>query len=468
LLGLLGGQTVPSGVTYVPTALIPRRSCGCSLTIPAPVTIGAPGDHGWQAVLAEQLVQLACAPVPVDPMIPLRDIWPGGEVLINALATTIQGTEEISPAVLHQAWQQIIERTQDLETLLAILRLLENAGARQLAAVLDDAAAGVRLEALLACNRLEMLRARLAPETSIVRSFATLVHQNYEISRALLTVELGDGQQLDWLRQTSLSWGCLGLWEGTANSDHSALVVAGTYDRDSRGGLHASLGNRYTAPLFPPDQLLPASVRETGAEIAIVLPITTTTRDWGVLALAGPIEYLYSSGNYDALKAIATLLGAAMERDSLQQTLQNAYERERGLANIVRELGSPVIPLLPEVLLIPLVGVIDALRAQQIIDAVLQGVSSHQATTVLLDISGVPLVDTQVAHSLLQTTRAASLLGARVILIGVRPEIAQSIVGLGINLHQFATQPTLAAAVQSLLKEREPLRRGSPRKLAIS
>jgi len=196
--------------------------------------------------------------------------------------------------------------------------------------------------------------------------------------------------------------------------------------------------------VFPPDQLLPASVRDTGAEIAIMLPIKTTTRDWGVLALAGPIQYLRSSGNYDALSAIATLLAAALERDSLQQTLQNAYERERGLANIVRELGSPVIPLLTEVLLIPLVGLIDSLRAQQIIEAVLQGVSSHQATTVLLDISGVPLVDTQVAHSLLQTTRAAGLLGARVILIGVRPEIAQSIVGLGIDMRQFVTQPTLA------------------------
>ena len=81
---------------------------------------------------------------------------------------------------------------------------------------------------------------------------------------------------------------------------------------------------------------------------------------------------------------------------------------------------------------------------------------------MLLDISGVPLVDTQVAHSLLQTTRAAGLLGARVILIGVRPEIAQSIVGLGIDMRQFVTQPTLAAAVQALLKEREPLRRDSP------
>jgi anti-anti-sigma regulatory factor len=199
-------------------------------------------------------------------------------------------------------------------------------------------------------------------------------------------------------------------------------------------------------------------VRETGTEIAIVLPIKTTTRDWGVLTLVGSLQYLYSSGNYDVLNAIATLFGAAMERDALQQTLQGAYERERGLANIVRELGSPVIPLLPEVLLIPLVGVIDSLRAQQITEAVLQGVSRHQATTVLLDISGVPLVDTQVVYSLLQTSRAASLLGARVILIGVRSEIAQSIVGLGINMQQFAVQPTLAAAVQLLLKERAPLR----------
>ena len=136
----------------------------------------------------------------------------------------------------------------------------------------------------------------------------------------------------------------------------------------------------------------------------------------------------------------------------LQQNLREAFERERGLANIVRELSSPVIPLLPHVLLIPLVGAIDSVRAQQIIESVLHGVSNHQATTVLLDISGVPIVDTQVANSLLQATQAARLLGARVVLIGVRPEIAQSIVGLGIELSQIATEPTLAAAVKSLLK----------------
>jgi rsbT co-antagonist protein RsbR len=100
----------------------------------------------------------------------------------------------------------------------------------------------------------------------------------------------------------------------------------------------------------------------------------------------------------------------------------------------VRELGSPVIPLLPNVLLIPLIGAIDSSRARQIVEAVLEGVSSHQATTVLLDISGVALVDTQVANSLLQAAQAARLLGAQVVPLGVRPEIAQSIVGLGLDL----------------------------------
>jgi anti-anti-sigma regulatory factor len=276
--------------------------------------------------------------------------------------------------------------------------------------------------------------------------------QNYEISRALLTADVGGAQRLAWLSRTPLSCGCLGLWHESNQGDRPALVIAGSYDRDGSDNRHAPSGQRYLAAQFPPADLLPPSVRNEGSEIAILLPIKTASQDWGVLALAGSLQYLHSAGNHDVLNAIATLLGAAMERDTLQQTLHDAFDRESALAGIVRELGSPVIPLLPEVLLIPLVGAIDSRRAQQVIEAVLQGVSSHQATTVLLDISGVPLVDTQVANSLLQAARAARLLGARVILIGVRPEIAQSIVGLGIELSQIATEPTLAAALRSLLR----------------
>ena len=454
LLAQIHGQTVPSRATYVATAFIPRRSCGCSVSNAAPVASERSGAQSWQEILARQLAELAQYPLPADPATPLSAIWPGGETLINAVAATIEGTADVSTEALHQAWQQIVALTEDLEILLAILASLEDAAAQQLARMPADSDVQARLESLFARARLEMLRARLAPETGGLRAYASLVQQNYEISRTLLSAGMGDAQQLAWLRQTPLSWACLGLWDASGSGDRSALVIAGSYDRDGQGDL-APRQNSYAAALFPPDQLLPAMVREQGAEIAILLPIKTLARDWGVLALAGSIQYLRSSGNYDVLTAIATLLGAAMERDSLQQTLHDAYERERGLANIVRELGSPVIPLLPDVLLIPLVGAIDSVRAQQIIEAILDGVASHQATTILLDISGVPLVDTQVANSLVQAARAARLLGARVILIGVRPEIAQSIVGLGIELQHLATEPTLAAALQSLLREPE-------------
>jgi len=94
-----------------------------------------------------------------------------------------------------------------------------------------------------------------------------------------------------------------------------------------------------------------------------------------------------------------------------------------------------------------LIGTIDSTRATQVLEQVLAGISRERAERVLLDITGVPMVDTQVAAALLSVARAAELLGARMALVGIRPEIAQSIVGLGIDLQTITTHPTLAAAL---------------------
>jgi rsbT co-antagonist protein RsbR len=109
-----------------------------------------------------------------------------------------------------------------------------------------------------------------------------------------------------------------------------------------------------------------------------------------------------------------------------------------------------VIPLGPTALLVPLIGIIDAQRAQQIITTVLQAVEAHRAARVLFDITGVPLIDSHVAGPLINLTQMAQLLGAYVMLIGVRPEIAQSIVGLGLDLSGLATHASLAAALATL------------------
>jgi anti-anti-sigma factor len=155
----------------------------------------------------------------------------------------------------------------------------------------------------------------------------------------------------------------------------------------------------------------------------------------------------------------SSYITAALEREELlgslherQVTLQAAYDRERNLADMIRELGCPIIPLMQGVLLVPLIGTIDAGRAAQILERVLEEVGRAQAERVLLDITGVLLVDTPVAAALVQMTRAVGLLGAKVTLVGVRPEIAQSIVGLGADLGMIETRPVLAAALPALIK----------------
>jgi DNA-binding LacI/PurR family transcriptional regulator/anti-anti-sigma regulatory factor len=456
---LLLAQLTPGEVattlepTYVPTALIQRRSCGCNmLSDAAPADTALKGEAGWRRVLAAQIAQLARYPLPPDPSVALSDLWPGGERLIDLIDTAIHTTNEISTSSLYDAWNELVILTESIETLISVLGLLEAAGKRQAEELTNSLVARARLEDLFSRSRLEMLRARLRPESEYIRSYAVLVQQNSAISRALVAGAVGDVQQLAWVAHIPMSWATLGLWEGGSPGQRPMLGIAGSYVRSGRDGQPLRQGARIPAAQFPSIEHLPSSVREAGTEIVMLIPVYATTEHKGFLALSGPIEYLRASGNYDALTSVATLVGTTLERDALLRTVHEALERERGLADVVRELGCPVIPLMRDVLLIPLIGTVDAVRAQQMIEAVLEGVSTYQASTVLLDISGVPLVDTQVANAFMQVAQAAGLLGARVTLIGIRPEIAQSIVDLGIDFNRIAIQPTLAAAVRTLLQ----------------
>jgi anti-anti-sigma regulatory factor len=223
-----------------------------------------------------------------------------------------------------------------------------------------------------------------------------------------------------------------------------------------------AIGQRLSISAFPPfDQLL-ISIQQ-GQDLLILCPIRTQLRAWGVLALCGWSDQLLTMGT-ENLRIQATLLGATLDRNTVlsalteqQATLHAAYDRERTLSQTIRELGCPIIPLLPGVLLVPLIGAIDSQRAQQIISTVLEAISEHRAQTVFLDVTGVPIVDTQVASSLIQTAQASMLLGARVVMVGIRPEIAQSIVGLGIDLSHLKMYSDLASAI-SMLQLRRALR----------
>lgn len=107
------------------------------------------------------------------------------------------------------------------------------------------------------------------------------------------------------------------------------------------------------------------------------------------------------------------------------------------------ELSTPVIPVEDNILVMPLIGTIDTFRADQIMESILQEVTSHQAEVVIIDITGVPVVDTAVANHLLRTVRAIKLIGGKCVLVGVRPEIAQTIVRLNLSFTDLDTASTL-------------------------
>lgn len=140
---------------------------------------------------------------------------------------------------------------------------------------------------------------------------------------------------------------------------------------------------------------------------------------------------------------------AEQERLALQEQVIAAQRQA------LRELSTPLIPLADGIVAMPLIGSIDSARAQEIMETLLQGVADSHATTAIVDITGVPVVDTQVASALIQTAQAVRLLGARVIVTGIRPEIAQTLVGIGIDLRGIVTLSSLQTGIAYALRQWE-------------
>ncbi|WP_090795720.1 RsbT co-antagonist protein RsbRA [Pelagirhabdus alkalitolerans] len=118
----------------------------------------------------------------------------------------------------------------------------------------------------------------------------------------------------------------------------------------------------------------------------------------------------------------------------------------------LQELSAPLIPVMRDITIMPLIGTIDTERAKLIMENLLDGVIKHNAEVVLIDITGVPVVDTMVAHHIIQAAEAVRLIGATCILVGIRPEIAQTIVNLGIDLGKFPTKSSLRKGFEKALE----------------
>ena len=142
-------------------------------------------------------------------------------------------------------------------------------------------------------------------------------------------------------------------------------------------------------------------------------------------------------------------------QQALRDLEQRAAEQARLLAEneqqrqVIRELSVPVLPVRATTLVMPLIGALDTARLADMQRQALTQLEHTGARELLIDVTGVPVIDTQVAKGVIQLVEAARLMGAHVTLVGIRPEVAQTLVTLGIDLRGIRTFSTLQAALNS-------------------
>jgi anti-anti-sigma factor len=144
----------------------------------------------------------------------------------------------------------------------------------------------------------------------------------------------------------------------------------------------------------------------------------------------------------------------ALRNTELEQVLEEvrvAVTARDALSGMVRQMSVPVVPILEQVIVLPLVGELDHERVQTFFRQLLKGIEDHRARIVIIDITGVPFVDAEVVGWILQATQAARLLGATCMLVGIRPEVAQAIVASGRQLSELHTRADLRSAVADVL-----------------
>jgi rsbT co-antagonist protein RsbR len=201
-----------------------------------------------------------------------------------------------------------------------------------------------------------------------------------------------------------------------------------------------------------------------GVETQEVVGIVLLLRD--VLARSLFEKY---QGDFPLLNRVLDAYEPAANRIANTVAVSFVDERERVIRqqqDAIRELSTPVLPVRERLLILPIIGVLDSDRAKQLTEQLLSGIRTHRAKVVVIDITGAPDVDETVANHLVQTVDASRLMGASVIITGLSPKIAQTLVTIGVDLSKMNTIGDLQGGLEEaerLLGYAAPLEDGATR-----
>jgi rsbT co-antagonist protein RsbR len=183
-----------------------------------------------------------------------------------------------------------------------------------------------------------------------------------------------------------------------------------------------------------------------GVETDEVLGIVLLLRD----VLARSLFEKYQS-DFKLLNRVLDAYEPAANRIANTVGVSFVQERERIIRQqqeAIRELSTPVLQVRERLLILPIIGVLDSQRARQVTEQLLRGVRSSRAKVVVMDITGVPTVDSTVANHLVQTVEASRLMGASVIITGLSSEIAQTLVTIGVDLSKMTAVGDLQGGIE--------------------
>ncbi|MDI1483977.1 PAS domain S-box protein [Polyangium sp. y55x31] len=249
---------------------------------------------------------------------------------------------------------------------------------------------------------------------------------------------------------------------GIAKPDGSVLYANPAFCR-MMGSEEAGRGH-FTDFVHPDEATKLAHIAEAAQRVGYWDGILRYKRADGTSFNARAKAFRVKSEDGEVIARCVLVRDATPEERAEEQRRGLEEEMQKAQAEALRELAAPLLPLAEGVLAMPLVGSLDAARTPRIIEVMLEGITRTGAGHVIVDITGVPVVDAEVAASIVRAARAAELVGAEVVLTGVRGAVAKTLVDLDVDLGGMDTWSTLRAGVAHAIaheRQKRHTRRGA-------
>ncbi|HEX6101350.1 MAG TPA: STAS domain-containing protein [Thermoanaerobaculia bacterium] len=248
----------------------------------------------------------------------------------------------------------------------------------------------------------------------------------------------------EWLQHQMSAAGIAGRLDEEELRGKSQAFLRGFSEATQNGNGN---GNDIDAPEWAKVREVLTDISKSGARRGLS-PAETATF---VFSLKQPLFARIAARVTDSKALAAELWALTVLVDQLGLRTTELYQKGREEVinrqqRDILELSTPVVKLWEGIVALPLIGALDSERTQVVMETLLEQIVSNSASIAIIDITGVPTVDTLVAQHLLKAVSAARLMGAECIISGIRPQIAQTMVHLGVELHEVVTKATLADA----------------------